>query len=309
MKTIGFFSRSKKRKGSIKEPFNWLALVLFICLLLYALSLLLPALWTLLTTFKSPFEYEFSGNTTGWPTSFSFDNYATAYRNFYVSVYDQSTDSYTYFHMLDLFGNSLLYSFLCSLAATLTPCLVAYAVARFDFRFSKIIYSIVIITMALPIVGSLPSEIQMVKNLGIFDKFIGLFILKANFLGIYFLVFYAQFKSLPMAYSEAAKIDGASHFRVMAQIVLPLSIGTIMTVFTLNFITYWNDYQIPMVYLPSHPVAAFGMFEFQNVLTTELANTPTRLAGIFLMAAPIVVVFALINKRLMVNLSVGGIKG
>lgn len=309
MKKIMMFSRSKKHKSSIKEPFNWLALVLFVFLLLYTLSLLFPVLWALLTSFKSPMEYDFMGNRTGWPTSFTFDNYGIAYRNFYVSVYDAASDSYSYFYMFDLFGNSLLYSFLCALAATITPCLVAYAVARFNFRFSKVIYSIVIVTMALPIVGSLPSEIQMVKALGIFDTFIGLFILKANFLGIYFLVFYAQFKSIPMAYSEAAKIDGASHFRVMTQIILPLSIGTLMTVFLLNFITYWNDYQIPMVYLPSHPVAAFGMYEFQNVMTTELANTPTRIAGIFIMAAPILVIFAILNKRLMVNLSVGGIKG
>ncbi len=309
MKTLSMFSRSKRHRSTVKEPFNWLALVLFICLFLYTLSLLLPVLWAVLASFKTPFEYDFMGNTTGWPTSFTFDNYATAYRNFYVSVYDAETDSYTYFYMLDLFGNSLLYSFLCGLAATITPCLVAYAVARFNFRFSKVIYSIVIVTMALPIVGALPSEIQMTKALGVYDTFLGLFILKANFLSIYFLVFYAQFKSIPMAYSEAAKIDGASNFRVMAQVILPLSIGTIMTVFLLNFITYWNDYQIPMVYLPSHPVAAYGMYEFQNVMTTELANTPTRLAGIFLMAAPILVVFAILNRRLMVNLSVGGIKG
>ncbi len=309
MKTLSMFSRSKRHRSTVKEPFNWLALVLFICLFLYTLSLLLPVLWAVLASFKTPFEYDFMGNTTGWPTSFTFDNYATAYRNFYVSVYDAETDSYTYFYMLDLFGNSLLYSFLCGLAATITPCFVAYAVARFNFRFSKVIYSIVIVTMALPIVGALPSEIQMTKALGVYDTFLGLFILKANFLSIYFLVFYAQFKSIPMAYSEAAKIDGASNFRVMAQVILPLSIGTIMTVFLLNFITYWNDYQIPMVYLPSHPVAAYGMYEFQNVMTTELANTPTRLAGIFLMAAPILVVFAILNRRLMVNLSVGGIKG
>ena len=309
MSRFPLFSRSIKQKNRVKEPFNWLALVLFLLLLIYAISLLFPVLWTLLTSFKSPMEYDFIGNITGWPKNFTFDNYATAYRNFYVTVYDAATDSYSYFYMSDLFGNSLLYSILCALAATITPCLVAYAVARFNFRFSKVIYSIVIVTMALPIVGALPSEIQMAKTLGIFDTFIGLFIMKANFLGIYFLVFYAQFKSIPMAYSEAAKIDGASHFRVMVQVILPLSIGTIMTVFLLNFITYWNDYQIPMVYLPSHPVAAFGMYEFQNVLTSELANTPTRIAGIFIMAAPIIVVFAILNKRLMVNLSVGGIKG
>lgn len=300
---------ASRNKNKIKEKFNYLALILFILLLLYSISLLFPVLWTLLSSFKSPIEYDFLGNKTGWPKEFSFSNYVTAYNNFYVKVYAEETDSYSYFYMADLFGNSLLYSFLCALAATITPCLVAYAVARFNFKFSKIIYSIVIVTMALPIVGALPSEIQMAKSLGIFDTFIGLFIMKANFLGIYFLVFFAQFKSIPRAYSEAAKIDGASNFRIMTQIILPLAFGTISTVFLLNFITFWNDYQIPMVYLPSHPVAAYGMYEFQSVLTSELANTPTRLAGIFIMALPIVVVFALLNKKLMVNLSVGGIKG
>ena len=309
MRQISLFSRSRKRKSSIKEPFNYLALILFILLLLYSLSLLLPILWTLITSFKSPMEYDFDMNKTGWPENFTFENYVAAYRNFYVTVYHEDTGEYSYFYIYQLFGNSLLYSFLCALAATLTPCIVAYAVARFNFKFSKVIYSIVIITMALPIVGSLPSEIQMAKNLGIFDTFIGLFIMKANFLGIYFLVFYAQFKAIPMAYSEAAKIDGASPFRIMVQVILPLCLGTIGTVFLLCFIAYWNDYQIPMVYLPSHPVAAYGMYEFQNVKTSEIANTPSRLAGIFIMAAPIVVVFALLNKRLMVNLSVGGIKG
>ncbi len=308
MSKFAQFSRSNKRK-SIKEPFNWLALILFILLALYSLSLLFPVLWSLMTTFKTPAEYKILKNVIGWPQNFNFDNYVNAYKNFSVSVYNNETGKYTDYYMLDLFANSLVYSILCALAATITPCIVAYAVARFDFKFSKVIYSIVIVAMALPIVGSLPSEIQMAKNLGIFDTFIGLFIMKANFLGIYFLVFYAQFKAIPMAYSEAAKIDGASHLRIMVQVILPLCLGTIGTVFLLNFITYWNDYQVPMIYLPSHPVAAFGMFNFQYSYVTELQNTPTRLAGIFIMAAPIVVVFAVLNKRLMVNLSVGGIKG
>jgi ABC-type maltose transport system permease subunit len=64
-----------------------------------------------------------------------------------------------------------------------------------------------------------------------------------------------------------------------------------------------------MVYIPSYPVAALGMYEFQNKPLPILSKTPTRLAGIFLLAIPIVIFYAIFNKKLNVNLSVGGIKG
>ena len=130
------------------------------------------------------------------------------------------------------------------------------------------------------------------------------------FLNTYFLIFYAQFKMIPMDYTEAAKIDGATPLAVMLQIIAPLAAGTTSAVFVLNFIGLWNDFQIPMVYLPSHPVAAYGMYQFQTAAWPyEINNTPTRLAGICLMTFPIVVFYAIFNKKLNVNLSVGGIKG
>ena len=133
--------------------------------------------------------------------------------------------------------------------------------------------------------------------------------MRANFLNTYFLIYYAQFKMIPRDYTEAAKIDGAHPFTIMTKIIFPLAAGTTATVFVLAFIGYWNDFQIPMVYLPSHPVAAFGMYQFQNTAILEIAHTPTRLAGICLMALPIVIFYAIFNKKLNVNLSVGGIKG
>ena len=133
--------------------------------------------------------------------------------------------------------------------------------------------------------------------------------MRSTFLNTYFLIYYAQFKMIPMDYTEAAKIDGASPLSVMLKIIVPLAAGTTTAVFVLNFIALWNDFQIPMVYLPSHPVAAYGMYQFQNTAIVEIAHTPTRLAGICLMTFPIVVFYAIFNKRLNVNLSVGGIKG
>ena len=206
-------------------------------------------------------------------------------------------------------GNSLIYSVGCAFFYTLTPCIVAYCAARFKFKFSKVIYTFVIITMSLPIVGAMPSEIRMLKLIGLYDNFIGMFVLRANFLSLYFLIFYAQFQMIPMTYSEAAKVDGASNFRIMTTIIIPQAIPTITTVFLLSFITFWNDYQIPRYYLPNYPTVAEGLFYYINNLPLDLNAIPVQLAALIGLTIPIVVVFALLNKYLKLNVATGGIKG
>lgn len=294
------------KRHTKKRTFDWFFFVIFVILFLYTASLLIPVIWTFLTSVKDNDEYTILDNILGWPSSWRWSNYATAYTNFYVPI--QRNGQTYHYTMPYLFWNSILYSVGCAVAATITPCLVAYLCARYPFRFSKVVYAIVLVAMSLPIVGSLPSEIQMSKTLHFFDTFWGIWLMKANFLGIYFLVFYARFKTIPAAYSEAAKIDGASNTRVLWQVILPLAKDTLFTVFLLNFVTFWNDYQIPMVYLPSHPVAAYGMFLFQNSTVTEISYTPVKLAGILLMTLPILLISLIFSRRLMTNINVGGIK-
>ena len=95
----------------------------------------------------------------------------------------------------------------------------------------------------------------------------------------------------------------------MTNVIMPLAWSTISAVLLLNFITYWNDYQIPMIYIKDYPVLAYGMFSFYQSTETAIQSVPVKLAGILLMAIPIIIMFAVFNKKLMVNLSVGGIKG
>ena len=231
-----------------------------------------------------------------------------AYKHFYVEI--DVNGLYTVrFNIFQQFINSVLYSVGCATAVTVTSLVMGYATARFKYKMSGYIYAFVLVTMALPIVGSMPSEIAVAQKLNIFDTFPGMWIMRANFLNTYFLIFYAQFKMIPKDYTEAAKIDGANPWAIMLQIIVPLAMGTVSTVFVLTFIFFWNDFQIPMVYLPSHPVAAYGMYHFQTTPILQVSNTPTKLAGICLMALPIVVFYAIFNKKLNVNLSVGGIKG
>ena len=297
----------KKVKRNTKISF----VVLFVILLIYTVSLLTPLLWTVLTSFKNADDWSWALSQKDawgvvWTKKFEFSNYVEAYNNFYV---ERVRNGLTYsFYITDMFVNSLLYAGGCGLVATVTPCLAAYLSARYRYKFGKIAYTVVLVTMAIPIVGSLPSEIRMVNNIGLFDNILGLYVLKANFLGMYFLIFYAQFKMIPYDFTSAAEIDGASELRIMLQVIWPLAIGTITTVFLLNFINFWNDYQIPMIYWDSHPVAAFGMFEYSRK-TGKVAATPKKLAGILIMAVPILIVFGIFNKKIMSNMSIGGIKG
>lgn len=284
--------------------------VLFTVLAIYTISLALPMLWTLLTSLKN-YEIYTQATVKGDVAeliglgNLSLKNYKIAFEVFTVTVHTTSAKV----NIFGMFVNSLLYGLGCALVATLTPCVVSYLCARYKYKFGRVIYTIVLIVMALPIVGSLPSEIQMTKALHLYDNVLGMYVLKANFLGLYFLVFHAQFKSIAYDYTEAAEIDGASDFKIMTSVIFPLAIGTISTVFILNFIAFWNDYQTPMVYWPSYPVAAYGMFELQRTTFGEAAQMPVKLAGIMIMALPILIVFAVFNRKVMTNVSVGGIKG
>lgn len=287
------------------KPTNWVYIVILCFLVLFVLFMLVPAVWTVMSSFKSVDEWEWDNNYFGFPKEFSFGNYVSAYKYFNVRTETGGRQVF----MPEQFLYSLLYAGGCAVMSTLTPCIVAYAVARLHNKFGKVIYTIVIVAMALPIVGSLPSELQMARITGLYGHIWGQWIMKMNFLGVYFLVLHAQFRAIPMDYTEAAEIDGASNFSIMAKVIMPLAWGSVSAVLLLNFITYWNDYQIPMIYIKDYPVLAYGMFSFYQSTETAIQSVPVKLAGILLMAIPIIIMFAVFNKKLMVNLSVGGIKG
>ncbi len=293
-----------KNNSKIKGNFNFVTILVFALLVLYALTLFIPFFWALITSFKGNLDY--LGNQLGFPSKWHFENIITALNYFYVPINTGSDIKTYYIESMLLF--SLLYSVGSSFFATLTACIAAYATARFDFKFNKVVYGIVVVTMTLPIVGNLPSELQFLKAFGMYDSIWGMWICKANFLGLYYLVFYASFRSVPKDYSEAAYIDGASNFRVMASVILPLVASTFMTVMLIRFVEFWNDYTVTLTYMPSIPTLAYGLYAYSFSTVPEISNTPMRLAGCFILIIPILIVFIAGHKRLMGNISMGGIK-
>lgn len=296
-----------QRGHTKKDRASPVTIAIFILLIVYTLVLLVPIIWAICISFVNVTQFDIfftmrnfnEANLT--PT---IENFVYAWNNLKITT----TTTELTFYIPDMLVDSVIYSVGCALAFTICPAIVAYATARFKYGFSKILYIFVIITMALPIVGSMASEITMLRNLGIYDTFPAMFILRFNFLSIYFLILFAQFSSIPMDYTEAARVDGASNLRIMLQVVMPQAFNTIVTVFILSFISYWNDYQIPLLYLPSYPTAAFGIYNFVHNASPDAAHAPVQLAASVIMVLPIVIIFIIFNRRLRVSVAMGGIK-
>jgi ABC-type glycerol-3-phosphate transport system permease component len=91
--------------------------------------------------------------------------------------------------------------------------------------------------------------------------------------------------------------------------MLPLAAVTISAVSILAFIEFWNDWRVNVVYLPSYPLISYALYQFQNNPVNEISTVPRKLAGCMMVTAPIFVLFVIFRKKLMGNLSIGGLKG
>ena len=296
---------NKSGRNGLGKKFGPYTIILLIVLVVYAISLLLPLIWAFFNSFKT--IAEFSDFPIGFPKIWSLENYKIAFTEFNVKV--QTTSYSRFVYLPEMFLFSLLYALGCAFTATLTPCIMGYMTAKFPYKFSKLITAVVIVCMILPVVGSLPSEIQMAKSLGIYGHIWGLMIMRGHFLGMYFLIFQNVFKGVPKAFTEAAKIDGASNLKVFISIMLPLVSKTFFAVMLLKFIDFWNDYQAPMIYIKNYPTVAYGLFMFNFNSSNLSFSVPAKLAGAMAMMLPILVVYIVFRNKLVGNIQMGGIKG
>ncbi len=299
--------KKKLKTPKFKTP-NILFFLLFVVLGLYAISLVLPFIWGIFTSLKD--QTAFALDPFGIPKQWHFENYVRAIDLFYVRIEtNDSGRAATFVYIEEMLLYSLLYCVGNAFFSTLAPCLVAYITAKYPYRPMKWINTFVIIAMILPIVGNGPSEMQMIKNLGLYDSIFGFYFVKFSFMGLYYLLFYAAFKNLSWGYAEAAIMDGASNLTVMIRIMFPLVSGTFGVIMLLLFIGYWNDYLTPTLYLPSYPTVAVGLYKYYSAPGQETGLIPMQLTGCMIVMLPILIVFIAFRDKIMGNIAVGGLKG
>ena len=301
-------AKASYKSDKIRTRFTPTTIILMSVLILYSVSLLLPILWGLSTSLKTDLDFYLNPFwlPDGWFWNWQWSNYSYAFMNFVVKV--EAGAGFRIIYMEEMFLYTILYALGCAFFQSFVCCVVAYMVVKFDYFFSKVIYTVVIVAMILPIVGSLPSEIQMSRALGFFDTIWGMWIMKSHFLGMYFLVFHAMFRGIPKEFADAARVDGAGNFQVLFSIMMPLVRNTLFTVILLNFIGYWNDYQVPLIYLPSYPTIAYGLYLFNFSTINSLSTIPMKITGCMIMMLPILIVFLIFRNRLIGNISIGGLK-
>lgn len=293
-----------------KTKFSPLTIGLFVILIFYVLFMLVMLAWVILTASKgyygdySSFEPDlYPDNLIGLPKEFLlFQNISEINNGFSDGT------------LLSMAGNTILYAVGCSLCKVVVTCVVAYLCARYENWFSRLVYSVVVVTMIIPVVGSQAAEIQMAKDLQLYNRIWGMWLMRSNFLGMYYLVFYSVFKSMPKGYYEAAKIDGANDWKIMTNVALPLVKFTFLSIFLIVFIEYWNDYLIPNLYLPEYKTLSLALYQQSQGQElkgdmTYLQQVPYVMATVLLVTVPVIVLFCVFSKRLMGNLSVGGLKG
>ena len=297
------------RKSKIRKNFGLLNILLLILLCVYVLSMFIMFGWAIITSLKSNLNYQLDplGLPYGHIWEWRWDNYVVTLRDFTIPI--RKAGKLYRISMFRMFLNSFIYAIGVSMINSFLQCTMAYLVAKFKFKISKVIYTVVIVTMVLPIVGSLPSQLQVLKFLKLYDNIFGVFLVKSSFTGMFFLVFYAMFSGLPNDYVEAAYIDGAGNFRAYFQIVLPYVSSTLLTISLMTFISFWNDYQSSLVYMPSTPTIAYGMFYYTQSANTGTSWPPMKIAGCMIMTIPILIIFAFGHKRIMGKIYTGGIKG
>ena len=301
IKFKGKFKHFLKSFKILKHPF---ALIFYVIMWIYVLSLIIPAVWVVMSTFKDSLQFRF--NHFGLPKPFTLENYANVFSKMYIQNIDPPFEKV---YVPKLMLNGFSYSVLNVISVNITDCMVAYGCTKYKSKVGSFLNAFAIVTMILPLVGSLSATLRLYKALGIYKNFLGVIIAHAGWGGSTYLLFCGVFKGVPNDYRDAAFVDGAGHLRVFLTIMIPMIKTSIIALCILGFISSWNDYMTPLVYLPNYPTIAYALFTFRNSTDSLVAQIPMQLTGCVVVMVPIIILFVCFRNKIMGNLSIGGLKG
>ena len=286
---------SRWRKYTLQEKI--VLTVATVIFTVYSVYLLAPYFFAIMNSLKSTTEYYES--MYSFPTELRFDNYLRALE---LSIAGTS--------VLEMFLNNLGFAFTFAFGTVACSTLTAYVVSRYNFRGRYLLYTIAVIVQIVPIFGTTGAGYRLVYNLHLDNNFLLTWIIGAGGFNFIFVIMHSFFISLGREYAEAAMIDGAGHFRIFFSIMLPMAAAPLLAVFTTNFIGIWNDYLSPRLYMPEYPTLAVGIDLLRTTSTRpEMGGMPVYLAAIMISIIPVLLLFCLVQKKVLNVDFGGGIKG
>ncbi len=263
--------------------------------------------WGLLTSFKDPVGFYIDPIGISFnPIDWAPQNYVLAFNAIKKIMPDGSIVRFPTMAL-----NSLLYCLGNAIFPNVMLCLATYVLNKYKhFRWTQILWGIFLVTNFVPFTSDLGSELKLMHGLGIFDSIVGNWIYNCGAFGSGFLMYLGCWRSISNAYMEAAEIDGAGFWTVFFKIMFPQTAGLFLVLVITKFSGMFDDYMPMLLYLPSHPTIASGAFAFQFSVEPGAADITAKLAGLFLLSAPMMLMYFLMRTKIVKAMSMaGGLKG
>lgn len=271
---------------------NSSTLVHYAAMLFVAVILMIPFVWLVSSSLKTPAQV-FATPPTWIPEPIQWGNYTQAFQAMPVLVYTR---------------NTVLITLLCIIGYLTSGSLVAYAFSRLRWPGRDVYFFILLATMMLP------AQVTIIPLFVIFRRFHWLntyypLIVPAYLTGWPFFIFLLRqfFLAIPNDLSEAAKVDGASHFQIYWRIILPLSKPALAAVAIFAFLLHWNDFFGPLIYLTEDikSTLALGLAVFAGKHPSEWS---ILMAVSLLMLIPTVLVFFFCQRYFVEGITLTGMK-
>ena len=263
-------------------------------LIVVAMVFLVPFYWMVSSALKDNAQI-FSLEPRWWPDPVMWENFRTAI-------------DFPGFPYLRLLGNSVFYAGAVTIGTVLSCAAIGYGFARLRFPGRDLLFGITLATLMIPpIVTFIPTYVLFAAT-GLTGSYAPLIL--PRFLGDAFYIFMLRqfFKGVPADLVDAARIDGASEFRIFWQIMLPLVRPALIVVAVFSILYTWHDFFGPLIYLQdpmSYPLS-LGLYAFRSQRTMEWALIMT---GSTLTVLPLILVFLFTQRYFIRGVAMTGLKG
>jgi len=260
-----------------------------VVLAIWSAIVVLPLLWTFMSSFKN--SNEIFASPFGLPGSWKLDNYLKAWNEAGIGA---------------AFINSVIVVGVSLVLVMLLGSMCAYVLARFSFRGSRVIYVLMLAGLTFPVFLAMVPLFGVLKGMGLLNQLPGLIITYVAF-ALPFTVFFlfAFFKNLPGEIAEAAAIDGAGEWRTFFQIMLPMARPGLASVAIFNFLGLWNQFLIPVTINAGGPkVLSQELFVFAQQMGYAV-DFGALFAAVTVTVIPVLIAYILFQRQLQGSVSQG----
>lgn len=266
----------------------------YILLSVWAIVVLFPFYWMVLTSLKSYSSYSSERIPKFFTTAPTFKNYIDAFTEVPLSKY---------------FFNTLLFTLVTTALMLVVITLAAFAFARLNFRGKSIAFTLFLSLMMLPTELVIITNFVTITNAGLRNTFTGL-ILPSVTSVFYIYLLKENFSQVPDELYYAAKVDGTTDLKYLLRVMIPICKPTFVTVIILKVIECWNSYVWPRLITddPNYFLVSNGIQEIrENGFGRE--NIPAMMAAVCAVSLPLIILFLVFRKKIMAGVSRGGTKG